>query len=97
MCLHFGITGPPPVSRGVIPMRAEFQKCLYGEVKRLFPEGSVEVLVARGQLFQPPDPAVRLVHTPSGISVDCAEFPSQQQNYIAAAIRLRIACDEKKV
>ena len=78
-------------------MRTEFQACLYDEVKRLFPEGAVEVLVTRAQLFQAPDPAVRLVHTASGTSVDCAEFPSQQQNYIAAAIRLRIACDEKNV
>jgi hypothetical protein len=79
-------------------MANEFQTCLYAEVKRLFPEGAVEVLVARPESFPPVDnPAVRLIHTASGIAVDCDEFPSQQQNYIAAAIRLRVACDEKNV
>lgn len=55
-------------------------------------------MVGRAQSFPPEhDSAIRLIHTASGIHVDCDEFPSQQENYIAAAIRLRIACDEQKV
>ncbi len=79
-------------------MSDEFQQRLYAEVKGLFPQGAIEVLVTRAQSFPPEyDPAVRLIHTASGIHVDCDEFPSQQENYIAAAIRLRIACDKQKV
>jgi len=78
-------------------MGIEFKKQLYEEVKRLFSEGTLEVLVAPPKELQPTDPAIRLVHTPTGISVDCNEYPSQIENYIAAAIRLRIACDAKNV
>jgi hypothetical protein len=78
-------------------METDFKKQLYQDAKRLFPHGTVEALVAPPKMFEPVDPAVHLVHTPSGVSVTCDEFESQTENYIAAAIRLRIACDEKTV
>lgn len=69
-------------------------------VKKLFPAGAVETLVARPAgpwtPEAPHDPAIRLVHTPTGLTVTCDEFPSQTENFIAAAIRLRIACDEQE-
>lgn len=78
-------------------MKADFQKQMYAEVKRLFPEGAVETLVARPSVSsgqeQSINPTVRLVHTATSIEVTCGDFPSQVENYIAATIRLRIACD----
>ncbi len=79
-------------------MDPDFSKQIYSEAKKLFPEGAVEVLITRatGPAGQPGkfDATVRLVHKASGIEITCNDFPSQTQNYIAAAIRLRIACDE---
>ena len=79
-------------------MSADFPRQVYGEIKQLFPAGTVETQVARPVVFGPEpsamDPAVRLVHTPTGIEASCSDFPSQTENYIAAAIRLRIACDK---
>ena len=72
-----------------------FAKAVYDDAKRLFPEGELQALVAPpfggkpGKLL----PDVRLVHLPSGLEVTCAEFPTQTENYIAAALRLRAACD----
>jgi protein subunit release factor A len=72
-----------------------FAIAIYDDAKRLFPEGEVQVLIARapgassGKLL----PEVRLVHLPSGLEVICHEFPTQTENYIAAAMRLRAACD----
>lgn len=80
-------------------MKADFQKQMYDEVKRLFPDGAVETLVARasasGGQVHSINPTVRLVHTATGIEVTCGDFPSQIENYIAATIRLRIVCDHK--
>jgi protein subunit release factor B len=76
-----------------------FQTRLYEETQQLFPEGEVEALVARSLgpgSKEPPSPAVRLIHKPTGIAVDCEQFQSQTQNCILATIRLRIACDEKR-
>jgi protein subunit release factor A len=41
------------------------------------------------------DAAVKLIHTQTGIEMTCDEFPTQIENYIAATIRLRIACDSE--
>jgi protein subunit release factor A len=80
-------------------MDPNFSKRIYDDAKKLFLEGAVEVLITRaagpaaqGGTF---DPAVRLVHKASGIEITCSDFPSQTENYIAAAIRLRIACDKR--
>ena len=78
----------------------QFQMRLYEETKQLFPEGEVEVLVARSLgpgSKEPPSPAIRLIHKPTGIAVDCEQYQSQTQNRILATIRLRIACDKKSV
>ena len=74
-----------------------FQQQIYDETKGLFPEGEVQTLICRRSGEQPGafGPAVRLIHTPTGIEISCDEFPSQIENYIAAAIRLRIACDNR--
>jgi hypothetical protein len=76
-------------------MKPDFKKQIYKDAKRLFPKGTVETLVAPPKIFEPIDPAVRLVHKSSGVSAVCDEFESQTENFIAAAIRLRIACDKK--
>lgn len=82
----------------IIFMSTEFLKQIYNDVKHLFPDGAVEVLVARPAILSsepgPIDPAVRLVHTRTGTEASCGEFPSQIENYITAAVRLRIACDK---
>ncbi len=80
-------------------MDPNFSRRIYDEAKKLFPEGAVEALVSRpaepaGQLGSF-DPAVRLVHAATGIEITCTDFPTQIENYIAAAIRLRIACDKR--
>ena len=78
-------------------MESNFQQRIYNDVKRLFPAGSVDVLVARpfgpGKRTEKFDASVRLVHKASGKEVTCGDFPSQIENYIAAAIQLRIECD----
>jgi hypothetical protein len=80
-------------------MDPNFSRRIYDEAKKLFPEGAVETLVSRpaGPAGQPGnlDPAVRLVHAAMGVEITCSEFPTQIENYIAAAIRLRIACDKR--
>jgi hypothetical protein len=78
-------------------MGGDFKTQLYEDAKRLFPPGVVESQVAAPKMFEPPNPAVRLIHTPTGITAGCDEYESQTENYIAAAIRLRIACDERNV
>jgi hypothetical protein len=79
-------------------MSAGFSEQIYDDAKRLFPDGIIKTHVTLPAVFTPEpsaiDPAVRLVHTPTGIEVCCSDFPSQTENYIAAAIRLRIACDK---
>lgn len=81
-------------------MNTKFPGQIYPEVKQLFPDGTVQTLVSRptGLNVQPGtlDSAVRLVHTFTGIEITCGEFLSQIENFIAAAIRLRIACDKRK-
>ena len=70
----------------------QFQTQVYEEIKRLFPDGAVEVLVARAPgpgSNEPPSPAVRLVHRATGIAIDCDEYPSQIQNRIIATLQLR--------
>ena len=78
-------------------MKTDFERQIYDDVKRLFADGTVQTCVAQpsfsGGLPQTVDPAVRLVHTITGLEVTCSDFPSQTENYIAAAIQLRIACD----
>ena len=78
-------------------MKSSFKDQVYKDATRLFPDGAVQVLVARPK-FHPDsmtvDPAVRLVHTATGTEVSCSEYSSQTENFIAAIIRLRIACDE---
>jgi hypothetical protein len=85
-------------------MHENFPTHIYYEVKRLFPENTVQVMTSPSILSSEPgavdpvaefDPAVRLIHTPTGIEITCEDFPSQTENYIAAAIRLRIACDKR--
>ena len=78
-------------------MGADFKTRLYEEVKRLFPPATVDAQVGAPKMFEPPSSAVQLVHLPTGISVICDEYESQTENYIAALVRLRIACDEKSV
>jgi hypothetical protein len=81
-------------------MDPNFSRRIYEEAKKLFPEGAVETLTVRpigpagyrGQL----DPAVKLVHTATGTEAICSDFQTQIENYIAAAIRLRIACDKRE-
>jgi hypothetical protein len=79
-------------------MDTDFPRRIYDEVKRLFPDDTVQTLVSRPTLLSSRqgaiDPVVRLIHTPTGIEITCDDFPSQTENYIAAAIRLRIACDQ---
>jgi protein subunit release factor A len=74
-----------------------FSREIYDDAKRLFPDGAVETLVSRpaGAPSGTLAPAVRLVHTSTGIEIVCGDFPTQIENYIAAAIRLRIACDKR--
>lgn len=74
-----------------------FSRQIYDDTKKLFPEGTVETLVSRpsGAPAGTLAPAVRLVHTSTGIEIVCGDFPTQIENYIAAAIRLRIACDKR--
>jgi len=80
-------------------MDPNFSRRIYDEAKKLFPKGAVEALVSRpaGPVGEPgnSDPAVRLVHTATGVEITCSDFPTQIENYIAAAIRLRIACDKR--
>jgi protein subunit release factor A len=80
-------------------MKQDFKRQIYDDVKKLFPDGGIEVLVAKASfsdgMAPPVDSAIRLVHKPSGLQATCGDFPSQIENYIAAAIRLRIACDER--
>jgi protein subunit release factor A len=69
-----------------------FAKDIYDDAKRLFPDGEVQALIARASGARAL-PDVRLVHLPSGLEVTCADFPTQSENYIAAALRLRAAVD----
>jgi hypothetical protein len=72
-----------------------FAAAIYDDAKRLFPEGEVQVLLAGLPGAQPEEllPEVRLIHLPSGLEEICGQFPTQTENYIAAALRLRAACD----
>jgi protein subunit release factor A len=75
----------------------DFTKTLYPEVKQLFPEGAVQVLVARSKgpgSVAPVDPTIKLVHITSGTSITCDDYASQTKNFITAMVRLRIACDK---
>jgi protein subunit release factor A len=77
-------------------MDPNFPKQIYDDVKKLFPVGAIETLVSRAPGPDGPansDSAVCVVHTPTGLEIVCDDFPSQIENFIAAAIRLRIACD----
>jgi protein subunit release factor B len=80
-------------------MDTNFPRQIYDEAKKLFPDGTVQTLVCRatgpGASPEKLDAAVRLVHTATGIEVTCDEFSTQIQNFVAAAIRLRIACDKR--
>ena len=77
-------------------MDTDFPRKIYSEAKRLFPDGAVESLVSRSSGIVAgggTDSAVKLVHVATGQEVLCDEFSSQIENFIAAAIRLRIQCD----
>lgn len=76
---------------------ADFSRQLYEEAKQLFPEGTIQTFVTRPAVAQPGqlDPAVKLLHSSSGIEASCNDFPSQIENYIVAIIRLKIACDHR--
>jgi protein subunit release factor B len=80
-------------------MDTNFPRQIYDEAKKLFPDGAVQALVCRaagpGALPEKSAAAVRLVHTATGIEITCDEFSTQIQNFVAAAIRLRIACDKR--
>ena len=71
----------------------DFSRQIYDDAKKLFPIGAVETFVSRSS--ETSAPAVRLVHTSTGIEMICSEFPTQIENYIAAAIRLRIVTDNR--
>jgi protein subunit release factor A len=74
-----------------------FAEAIGREARRLFPEGAVQILVARGhgpESDQPQDPVVKVVHGESGISATCRDYASQTKNLAAALIQLRIACDK---
>jgi len=79
-------------------MKTDFTRQIYGEAKHLFAEGEVEVLVAQPSFLealpQQLDLNVQLIHLPTGIKQTVGDFPSQMENFIAAVIRLRIACDK---
>jgi protein subunit release factor B len=81
-------------------MDPNFSRRIYDEAKQLFPEGAVETLTVRpigpGGRLDKLDPAVRLIHYATGMEATCSDFPTQTENYIAAAIRLRIACDKRE-
>lgn len=72
-----------------------FAKAIFDDAKRLFPDGEVRTLIASSPGAKPGKilPDVRLVHLQSQLEVTCAEFPTQTENYIAAVLRLRAACD----
>ena len=79
-------------------MNTDFTRKIYAEAKGLFPSGAVQTLVSRPSDLgagDPIDAAVKLVHVPTGREIICDEFPSQAENFIAAAIRLRIQCDKR--
>jgi hypothetical protein len=82
-------------------MAADFSNRIYYLIKQLFPDGRVQVLVWRPviNISEPiaVNPAVRLVCTPSGIGAARNDFPSQIENFVVAAIRLRIACGKHGV
>jgi hypothetical protein len=74
-------------------MPPSFANQIYAEVKSLFAEGEVEALLCKAKDAAGCSAAVRLIHKPSGMEVVCEDFSSQTENYIAAALRLRIQCD----
>ena len=80
-------------------MQPSFSENLYKEARGLFPDGAVQTFVAPPK-FEPIemhiDPSVRLVHRPTGTEASCGDYSSQTENYVAAIIRLRIACDKLK-
>ena len=81
-----------------IHMDTDFPRKIYAEAKRLFQEGAVETLVSRSSCTVADggmDSAVKLVHVATGEEILCDDFPSQIENFIAAAIRLRIQCDNR--
>jgi hypothetical protein len=79
-------------------MAPKFAEIIYEDVKKLFPDGAVEKYVVplaiSGGLPNRIDPAIRLVHRTRGIEVTCSDFPTQTENFVAAVIRLKIACEE---
>ena len=79
-------------------MKSNFAAQIYEDAKKLFAEGTVQTLTRRIEPAsgEPPkvDTAVRLIHTPTGTTITSEEFSTQYENFVAAAIRLRIACDE---
>jgi hypothetical protein len=78
-------------------MAPKFAEIIYEDVKKLFPDGAVEKyvvpLATSGGLPNRINPAIRLVHRTLGIEVTCSDFRTQTENFVAAVIRLKIACD----
>ena len=78
-------------------MDSEFPRQIYEEAKKLFPDGGIRTLTARASgPDSANDAAVQLVHEDTGTKITCNEFSSQIQNYVAAAIRMRIAMDAQE-
>ncbi|HEY3897364.1 MAG TPA: hypothetical protein VGM54_02060 [Chthoniobacter sp.] len=79
-------------------MTPKFAEIIYEDVKKLFPDGAVEKYVVplamSGGLPKRINPAIRLVHRTRGIEVTCSDFRTHTENFVAAVIRLKIACDE---
>ena len=76
----------------------QFKARVYEQTKRLFPDGAIEVFLARAAgpgSEEPFNPAVRVVHKETGRSAECSDFPSQVENRVVATLQLRIACDSK--
>jgi protein subunit release factor B len=87
-----------PLDKNNTRMDDGFLKRIYQEAKKLFSEDEVETLIHRATApaGQPGNisTAVRLVHKATGIQITCDDYSSQTENYVGAAIRLRIACDK---
>ncbi len=75
-------------------MDPEFPRQIHDEARKLFPEGAIQILM--GRMPGPdagPSAAVKLIHNATGIEEICDKFSTQIQNFTAAAIRWRVACD----
>ena len=68
-----------------------FAQTLYAELRELFEEDEIEILLSRPNPNDGPgsfEKAVRIAHKETGITVDVDEFPTQIENGALAKIRL---------